>query len=118
MKLANTGEHRIVETRFATRIFQAIGVAALVTELERVRRHFRKMDRGELSVVEDGLQPGRARHAHMIVGPRNDELVRLQVLVIDHLPGLGALHPEIVRHVLLAKDVPDFGSYDTVDPVH
>ena len=54
----------------------------------------------------------------MVVGAGDDELVGLEVLVIDHLPRLGALHPQIVRHVLLAKDAADLGPDDAIDPVH
>jgi hypothetical protein len=54
----------------------------------------------------------------MVVGAWDDELIGFEVLVIDHLPRLGALHPKIVRHFLLAKDAPDLGSYDIADPVH
>jgi hypothetical protein len=54
----------------------------------------------------------------VIVRPGHDEAVGFEVLVIDHLPRLGALHPKIVRHLLLAKDGSNFGPYDAVDPVH
>jgi hypothetical protein len=54
----------------------------------------------------------------VIVRPGHDEAVGIEVIVIDHLPRLGALHPEMIGHVLLAKDTPDLGSDDVVDPVH
>jgi hypothetical protein len=54
----------------------------------------------------------------VVVGARDHELIGLEVLVIDHLPGLRAFHPEILRHLLPAKDAADFGPDDAVDPVH
>src|SRR5262249_19485065 len=54
----------------------------------------------------------------MIVRARNDELVRFQVLVIDHLPRLGTFDPQILRHLLLAKEISNLGPDDAIDPVH
>ena len=42
-----------------------------------------------------------AIHAHVEVGAGDDELVGLEVLVEDHLPGLRAFDPHIVRHLAL-----------------
>jgi hypothetical protein len=54
----------------------------------------------------------------VVVGARHHELVGFEVLVIDHLPRLGAFHPKIVRHLLLAKDAADLRPHNIVDPVH
>src|SRR5690606_41672279 len=56
-------------------------------------------------------------HAQMIVGARDDEEVGLHVLVEDHLPRLGALDPEIFRHLTLEQRL-DLGPYDVGNPVH
>src|SRR6478736_1033849 len=54
----------------------------------------------------------------MAVGAGNVELIGLQVLVEDHLPGVGALHPQVVGHLTLGGEQPaDLGT-NIVDPVH
>src|SRR5262249_13194011 len=61
--------------------------------------------------------PRGRTHAHVIVRPGNDELVRLEVLVEDHLPGFRAFDPKVLRHLALQKGAnlrPD----DIGDPVH
>ena len=80
---------------------EAVGVALAVAELERILGHLAHRHDLELAVVEDMLQPLVRVHAHVVVGAGDDELVGLQVLVEDHLPGVGALDPQIVRHLPL-----------------
>ncbi len=43
------------------------------------------------AAVEEVLEPLLRRHAHVVVGAGDDELVGFEVLVMDHLPGLGHL---------------------------
>ena len=47
-------------------------------------------------------------------------LVGLEVLVEHHLPGLGVLHPHVLRHLALvgAEDGADFRADEVLDPVH
>ena len=60
-----------------------------------------------------------AAHAHVDSSNRDDELVGLEVLVEDHLPGLRAFHPQIVRHLALRRqEAADLGTDDVIDPVH
>src|SRR5205807_10547199 len=60
----------------------------------------------------------RRLQAQVVVGAGDDELVGFQVLVEDHLPGIGALHPQVVRQLALGgEQAPDLGT-DIVDPVH
>ena len=55
VQLADAGMDRIVETGLAARVLQAIGVAALVAELQRIERHVGEMDGGVFLVVEQRL---------------------------------------------------------------
>src|SRR5262245_33670983 len=112
------GDDRIGHAGLAARILEAIGVAAFVAKLEGIGRDLRQGECLVLTVVEQSLEPRGARHAHVIIRAGNDELVRLEILVIDHLPRLGAFHPQILRHLLPAKDVANLGSDDAIDPVH
>src|SRR5262245_45906455 len=65
------------------------------------------------------LKPLRRRHAVVVVRAREDELIGFQVLVENHLPGLGALLPHVVRHVALrGEEAADLRPNDVVDPVH
>src|SRR5262249_38241152 len=57
-------------------------------------------------------------HAHVVVGAGNDELVGFQVLVEDHLPRIGALHPQVVGDLSLGGEQPSEFGTDAVDPVH
>src|SRR4051794_21204574 len=53
----------------------------------------------------------------MVVGPGDDELVRLDVFVKDELAGLRAFDPEILRRVATREVIADFRP-DAGDPVH
>src|SRR5262249_60116997 len=57
-------------------------------------------------------------HAHVVVRGRDDELVRLDVLVEDELPRLRTLDPEIFRHVAAREEIADLRPHDVGDPVH
>jgi hypothetical protein len=52
------------------------------------------------------------------IAARDDELIGLEILVVDHLPRLGAFDPQIVRHLLLAENAADLGPYKIIDPIH
>jgi len=59
------------------------------------------------------------RHALMEVRPRKDELIVLQVLVENHLAGLGVRAPHVLRRVaLLPEERADFRADVVLDPVH
>jgi hypothetical protein len=118
LELPCADEHGISKTSLAAGVLDPVGVAPLVTELERIDGHLGELDGLVLAPVKQTLQPGWSRDAHVIVRARHHELVGFEILVIDHLPRLRAFHPEIVRHLLLAKDAPDFGPHNIVDPVH
>ena len=103
---------------FCAGILQAIGVAALVAELERIERYFRDRDVLPGRVVEDRFHSRGGAHAHVIIGAGNDELVRLHVLVEHELPGLRALDPQILRRLPPIEEAADLGPDDVGDPVH
>ncbi len=109
--------HRVVQAGLGARILQAVGIAALVAELERIDRHFRHADVDPGLAVEHRLQARRRADAHVIVGARNDELVGLDVLVEDELAGLRTFDPEIFRR-LAAQEAANFRPDDVGDPVH
>src|SRR6185437_3277515 len=71
----------------------------------------------ESAVVKDALEPRRRADAHVIAGRRDDELVRLDVLVEDELTSLRALDPEVLRR-LAAQEAADLRSDDVRNPVH
>src|SRR5436190_24317347 len=53
----------------------------------------------------------------MVVGTRDDELVRLDVFVKDELAGLRTFDPEILRRFATCEVIADFRP-DAGDPVH
>ena len=54
----------------------------------------------------------------MVVAARHDKLVCFQILVVDHLPALGAFEPHIVRYFPLGQDALNLRADDVVNPVH
>ena len=119
VELALADEDCIVELGFVLGRLEAVGVALAVAELERILRHLGDGNLGILAAVEQERQPLLRVDAHVIVGARDDELVGLEILVEDHLPRLGALHPEVLRQLALGgEQVADLGTDDVVDPVH
>ena len=119
VELAFADEHRVVELGVRLGILEALGVTAAVAELERVVRNRPHRHALVLAAVEEVLQAHIGRHAHVIVGARDDELVGLEVLVEDHLPGLRALHPKIVGDLALRRqEAADLRPDDVIDPIH
>ena len=100
------------------RILQAVDIAALVAEFQRIERHFGRCDLVVLAFVEDGFQPRVSPHPQMVVRARNDELIGLDILVEHHLPGFRAFYPKILRDLALVPEVADFGTDDVIDPIH
>jgi hypothetical protein len=99
-------------------LLEAVCVALLVAELQRVLRHLGVLDDLVPAVVEEEPQPLLGRNLHVVAGGRDDELVLLQVLVEDHLAGLGVLDPKILRHVAPAEHGIDLRADEIGDPVH
>ncbi len=119
VELALADQHGIVELGLGAGFLEAIGILDAVAELERVHRHRRHRDLGVLAVVEQVRQALRRRHAIMEIRSRKHELVVLQILVENHLAGLGVRAPHVVRHLALgAEEPPNFRADDVVDPVH
>jgi hypothetical protein len=119
VELALAHQDGVLEIRCRLGVAQPVRVAAPVAELEGILRHGGCRDLLELAAVEE-VDEARVRpHAHVEVGPGHHELVGLEILVENHLPGLRAFHPQIVRHLALRREeVADLGSDDVVDPVH
>ena len=118
VELAEAELDRVVHAGLGARVLEAVGVAPLVAEFQRIDRHLGDGDVEPGLAVEHRLQPRRRAHAHVVFGAGNDELVRLDVLVEDELPGLGALDPEILRHLAASEEVADLRPDDVGDPVH
>ena len=100
------------------RILEAVDVAALVAEFERIDGHRRHADIDPGLAVEHRLEARLRPHAHVVVRSRDDELVRLHVLVKDELARLRTLDPEIFRHIAAGQEVADLRPHDVGDPVH
>ena len=94
-------QHRVLEAGVALGGLEAVAVALAVTELERILRDLAHRHLLVLAVVEQVRQALLGVHAHVIVGAGDDELVGLEVLVEDHLPGVGTFHPQVVRQLPL-----------------
>ena len=114
---ADADLHRILEAGLGARVLEAVDIAALVAEPQRIDRHVRQQQVFVLAVVEDRLQPRRRADAHVIVRRRDDELVGLDVLVEDELAGLRTFDPEVLRR-LATQEAADFRPDDVGDPVH
>ena len=115
---AGADQHGIGEAGLGPRVAQAVGVAALVAEFQRVERHLGEGDRLPRAAVEEmGEALGRG-HPHVEAGARDDELVRLEVAMEDHLAGLGTFDPQVLRHLPLGEEVADLGTDDVADPAH
>jgi hypothetical protein len=54
----------------------------------------------------------------VIIGDRDDELVRLDILVENELPGIGAFDPQILRHIAAVEKAADLRPDDVGYPVH
>ena len=118
VELAEAELDGVVGAGLGARVLEAVGVAALVAELERIERHLRDRDIEPGLVVEHRLEARRRAHAHVVVGAGDDELVGLDVLVEHELAGLRALDPEIFRRLAAREEVADFRPDDVGDPVH
>src|ERR1700731_107495 len=107
----------VVEPGLGARVLEALGVAPLIAELERIYRHLGDFDLLVPATVEQGREARGRAHTHVIIGARDDELIRFQIFVEDELAGLRALHPQILRHLALEEAAylrPD----DVRDPIH
>ena len=117
-ELAEADLDRVGEAGLGARVLQAIGVAALVAELQRIDRAGRHRDVEPGLAVEDRLQPRHRAHAHVVVRARDDELVRLDVLEEHELAGLRTFDPEILRQLAPVEEVANLRPDDVGDPVH
>ena len=111
-------ENGIVQPGLGAGIAEAIGVAALVAEFERIERHVGEIDGLPRAVVEEMGEALPAGHPHVEAGAGNDEVVRLEIAMEDHLAGLGALDPKVLRHFPLGEKVADLRTDDVADPAH
>ncbi len=97
---------------------QSVGIAPLIAEFQRVGRDLGYRDVYPGFAVEHRFEARRRAHAHVIVGDRDDELVCLDILVEDELPGVGAFDPQILRHIAAVEKAADLWSDDVGYPVH
>jgi hypothetical protein len=107
----------VVQSGLGARILDAVGVFALVAEFQRVSGHVGQRDVVPGLVVENRFQPRHRAHAHVVVRAGDHELVGLDVLVKDELPGIRALDPQILRR-LAPQDAADLRPDDVGEPIH
>ena len=111
--------HRVVHAGLGAALLEAVGVALLVAEFQRIVRHRGQRHGVVLAAVEEVGQPVGGLDLHVVAGIRHHPLVGLEIAVEHHLARLGALHPEVLRRrLLLVEEGADFRTDDVVDPVH
>ena len=116
-ELAVADLDRVVHPGAGARILDAVGIALLVAEFQRIGRHLGKRDVVPGLVVEDRFQPRGGAHAQVIIRAGDHHLVRLDVLVEHQLPGIRALDPEVLRR-LPPQHVADLRPNDVGEPIH
>ena len=116
-QLAGGHRHGIIEAGLCPGIAHAVGIALLVAELQRVGDDLGGLHLLEGAAVEKQLEPPGAGNPHVVAGIRHHPLVRLEIAMEDHLAGLGALDPEVLRHVPLLQQATNLRANDVVDPV-
>src|SRR5262249_53896384 len=107
----------VVQPGARARILDAVRIALLVTEFQRIGRDLGKGDIEPGLVVEYRLQPRHRTHAHVVVRPGNHELVSLDILVEYKLSGIGALDPQILRR-LTPQHIADLRPDYVSEPIH
>src|SRR6266446_4800898 len=109
---------RVLLPRLGAGVPQSVGIAPLIAEFQRVGRDLGCCDVYPGFAVEHRFEPRRRAHAHVIIGDRDDELVCLDILVKDELPGVGAFDPQILRHIAAVEKAADLWPDDVGYPVH
>ena len=109
---------RVIGAGLAARVLEAVDVAALVAELQRIDRHVRDRDVEPGLAVEHRLEARQGAHAHVIVRAGDDELVGLHVLVEHELAGLGHLIQRFSGGSRRLRKAADFWADDVGNPVH
>src|SRR5262249_3180887 len=111
-ELAQAELDRVVGPGLAARILEPLRIAPFIAKLQRIERNLGDSDVDPGLVVEDGFQARLRAHAHVVVGPGNDELVRRDVLVEHELPGLRTFDPEILRRLATREVVANLRTDD------
>src|SRR5262249_51070840 len=118
VELAEAKLHRIGGAGLVARIAQPIGIAALVTELQRIDRHRWHRDVKPGLVIEHRLHARGGTHTHVVLRARNDERIGLDILVKNELPGFRALDPEVLRRIAAIEEAANLRPDDVGYPVH
>src|SRR5262249_18690828 len=92
------GPDRVVEPSLATCSSQALDIAQLVTEPQRVERHFRHRDVEPSLVVEHRFEARGGAHPHVVIRAGDDELIGLDILIENELASFRAFDPQVLRH--------------------
>src|SRR3546814_5775519 len=95
--------NRIFFAGLALRVPEALRIAFLVAELQRVGRRLGKFDSGMAAPIEQHRQALLGRNPEMVPAMRADMQVRLEIAMKDHLAAVRAFVPEVVRHVLFLR---------------
>ena len=116
---ALAGNDRILGIGLLLGFLEPVGIAPLVAEFERIEGCCRKLDRRIGALIEHRSEPDIWRHAHVIAGARDDELIGFEIAIEHHLSGFGAFDPHVLRRLALdAENVADLGANEILDPVH
>ncbi len=115
--LAMRDSQRLIETGLGAGVFQAVGVALLVTEAERIDGDLGQFDARIAAGVERPFQAFGDRNLHVESAVRADIEGALQLLYQNHLVAGRAVGPQIVRNVALEQS-PDLGADIFGQPAH
>src|ERR1700737_656415 len=118
LKLAEPELDGIVGAGLAACILEALRVAALIPESQRIDWNVRDRHVEPGLVVEHRFQPRRRAHPHVIVRTGDHELVRFHVLVEHELPRFRTLDPEMLGCVAPDEVVSNLRADDVGYPVH
>src|SRR5262249_22074337 len=100
-------------------VADAVLIFALVAEMERIGRHFRRRKFLEHARVEQRGETLLRTDAHVMAALRADVLRRDQVAMEDHLAAGRAFAPEILRRLrLVGHQAFDPGADEIGNPVH
>ena len=119
VELARCHQYGVFVASLGPAFLEAVGIAFLVAEFQRVDRHAGHADQFVLAFVEEILEPVCRLDLHVVARIGHDPLVRLEIAIKHHLAGLGILDPQILGNLrLVAQDGADFGADEIIDPVH
>jgi hypothetical protein len=95
---------------------EAVGIALLVAELQRILGNFRRRKLAAATLVEQLREANLRPDAVVMIALGADVKIVLELLGEDHLPAALALVPEIFGRLALGDEGQDVA--DAVEPAH